>query len=176
MLNPPEGISLVSILVLVDLAHEFEFRTIEEFIFQRFNPCFSGSCSRILLSRTLQLCTRVSILVLVDLAHECESLVYTTDIISFNPCFSGSCSRIRRLGYSGKWKHVVSILVLVDLAHEYSLPLTNAPSCTSFNPCFSGSCSRIGIELNTMVSELGFNPCFSGSCSRISLPVQLHSS
>ncbi|AAM33057.1 hypothetical protein MM_3361 [Methanosarcina mazei Go1] len=62
-----------------------------------FNPCFSGSCSRICLkARILTVDSQVSILVLVDLAHEYICI------------FEGIFHYIR-----------VSILVLVDLAHEW---------------------------------------------------------
>ena len=60
----------VSILVLVDLAHEF-------------HAAMSISRSR-----------NVSILVLVDLAHEFFWLPFVPPQLCFNPCFSGSCSRI----------------------------------------------------------------------------------
>ncbi|AAM33059.1 hypothetical protein MM_3363 [Methanosarcina mazei Go1] len=59
-----------------------------------FNPCFSGSCSRIKRKLLLKPCNLVSILVLVDLAHECIPLI------------------------SALQPYRVSILVLVDLAHE----------------------------------------------------------
>ena len=85
----------VSILVLVDLAHEFIF--------------FLGQ----------PLALPVSILVLVDLAHELSMLKSLCfQAWSFNPCFSGSCSRIQD-GPSDPSEQLVSILVLVDLAHEY---------------------------------------------------------
>jgi len=62
---------VVSILVLVDLAREFYSGFPSVVAWCGFNPCFSGSCSRIVFS----LCpcvinTSVSILVLVDLARE----------------------------------------------------------------------------------------------------------
>ena len=86
-----------------------------------FNPCFSGSCSRILFLLTyLLLLFSVSILVLVDLAHESFPFVITPHTPSFNPCFSGSCSRIH-MDLPNKRRRQVSILVLVDLAHEYCL-------------------------------------------------------
>gem|GEM_PF-3321001 len=37
----------VSILVLMDLALEFEFYVNDEYRRTGFNPCFNGSCSRI---------------------------------------------------------------------------------------------------------------------------------
>jgi len=60
----------VSILVLVDLAREFSNCHAvdpEEF---SFNPCFSGSCSRISYLFCFLQEKDVSILVLVDLARE----------------------------------------------------------------------------------------------------------
>ncbi|AAM33062.1 hypothetical protein MM_3366 [Methanosarcina mazei Go1] len=39
----------VSILVLVDLAHEYKKIEQKEALEFGFNPCFSGSCSRILM-------------------------------------------------------------------------------------------------------------------------------
>ena len=111
---------------------------------QGFNPCFSGSCSRIFVCYACtwfilwfqslfqwilltnrpdlflwQTLSYVSILVLVDLAHECEEhLIPKSQCRSFNPCFSGSCSRIRENNSRLLFIHSVSILVLVDLAHE----------------------------------------------------------
>ncbi len=133
-----------------------------------FNPCFSGSCSRI---------------------YTCVSLLHYT--YSFNPCFSGSCSRMRLLLRCLLLSHCVSILVLVDLARE--LPLFNFKGVSaivsilvlvdlaresqahirkqeqkpSFNPCFSGSCSRILLLFHIRRRLFCFNPCFSGSCSRM---------
>ena len=86
-----------------------------------FNPCFSGSCSRICLkARILTVDSQVSILVLVDLAHECfmchwsskggeVSILVLVDLAHEYICiFEGIFHYIR-----------VSILVLVDLAHEW---------------------------------------------------------
>ena len=109
----------VSILVLVDLAHEQRLKALSLNGMVRFNPCFSGSCSRIPRQKSLPF-----------------------ERVGFNPCFSGSCSRIlnhRQI----QSEYFVSILVLVDLAHEYICPFCLACSANSFNPCFSGSCSRI---------------------------------
>ena len=111
-----------------------------------FNPCFSGSCSRIVING-----------VILDNIADC-----------FNPCFSGSCSRI--CGFAQVHKVTkVSILVLVDLAHEYPDYFFDIKKrYRGFNPCFSGSCSRITekASLEDMLS-VRFNPCFNGSCSRI---------
>ncbi|GEM_PF-1425083 len=87
-----------------------------------FNPCFSGSCSRIVWYAKKRIpLYQVSILVLVDLAHELsEQHAIIVQAWRFNPCFSGSCSRIRKPRNSKQLKYV-SILVLVDLAHEYFL-------------------------------------------------------
>ena len=138
------------------------------FHLRRFNPCFSGSCSRILMP--FQPMQRTG----------------------FNPCFSGSCSRMNCSTWWYENRKSVSILVLVDLAHEFlqiscshlfhcgfnpcfsgscSRILTAAQlykAMWSFNPCFSGSCSRMMPEWMTPETYCGFNPCFSGSCSRIS--------
>ena len=87
--------SNVSILVLVDLAHEFVICNQEEAGNIGFNPCFSGSCSRIVTASTPMNVLLVSILVLVDLAHEFSVKAATAArLFCFNPCFSGSCSRI----------------------------------------------------------------------------------
>ena len=95
---------LVSILVLVDLAHEFSLLTSPDTTFLSFNPCFSGSCSRIMIcSRLIKQNIQVSILVLVDLAHEFKS----------NACIS--------------YTPFVSILVLVDLAHELRFHALHLP-------------------------------------------------
>ncbi|WP_455709824.1 hypothetical protein, partial [Methanosarcina mazei] len=86
---------IVSILVLVDLAREFYQKGFDPEQCLCFNPCFSGSCSRIF--------------AVVD---------WEGIIDGFNPCFSGSCSRI--LDHErAQGLRLVSILVLVDLAHEY---------------------------------------------------------
>ena len=61
----------VSILVLMDLAHESAGAAVVVREAKSFNPCFNGSCSRI--GNPLPRCRRlsaVSILVLMDLAHE----------------------------------------------------------------------------------------------------------
>ena len=87
---------MVSILVLVDLAREYPYKGRGNFYVSSFNPCFSGSCSRIRRRGRLQESTcNVSILVLVDLARESnsDSTLSTFDM-------------------------KVSILVLVDLARE----------------------------------------------------------
>ena len=64
-----------------------------------FNPCFSGSCSRIIQHvYSGATATGVSILVLVDLAHEYFPFVFPSEVRTF-----------------------VSILVLVDLAHELNV-------------------------------------------------------
>ena len=113
-------VSLVSILVLVDLAHEFADARTRYFFTTCFNPCFSGSCSRI------------------------STKTPASMILScFNPCFSGSCSRIPRREDRSIKQCCVSILVLVDLAHEYCLKLASSFARNCFNPCFSGSCSRM---------------------------------
>ncbi len=109
----------VSILVLVDLARELCPTTVT-FSRNCFNPCFSGSCSRISL----------------------KAAGYS-DAESFNPCFSGSCSRILELLGHNPQAVCVSILVLVDLARELYIALKSQILECSFNPCFSGSCSRI---------------------------------
>ena len=68
----------VSILVLVDLAHELFSTTGSSSRYSfSFNPCFSGSCSRIRQAKVFQDgLYEVSILVLVDLAHEYNLKVY----------------------------------------------------------------------------------------------------
>ncbi len=159
-----------------------------------FNPCFSGSCSRIILWLKWPRKSLVSILVLVDLAHELresevqESLLgvsilvlvdlahesYRFPVLScnshwgFNPCFSGSCSRIIYTPRGNPRGSPVSILVLVDLAHELFTVHISPAFFVRFNPCFSGSCSRIKLDLEPYtVDDWSFNPCFSGSCSRI---------
>ena len=111
-----------------------------------FNPCFSGSCSRI-----------------------SQGVMRLGRLESFNPCFSGSCSRISERFQRVNDGYNVSILVLVDLAHESGSTLDRATEIASFNPCFSGSCSRIWKNGNWYTHFSSFNPCFSGSCSRISL-------
>ena len=122
----------VSILVLVDLAHESVFLALSNNPILRFNPCFSGSCSRIGLRGKLPSgkCA-VSILVLVDLAHECQPY---------------------RVIYP---KKCVSILVLVDLAHEFWHFGQTSVEKICFNPCFSGSCSRIDIPTIRLPNTIG---------------------
>ena len=84
-----------------------------------FNPCFNGSCSRILDTIAKKYGLFVSILVLMDLAHEFYR-VFHQPIRSncFNPCFNGSCSRIISKIFYPTIGTRVSILVLMDLAHE----------------------------------------------------------
>ena len=89
-----------------------------------FNPCFSGSCIRISLSRFEK--------------------AYTG---GFNPCFSGSCIRILTLWAEQTSQELVSILVLVDLAFEFGIMGRITAHIMSFNPCFSGSCIRIRIPV-----------------------------
>ena len=62
----------VSILVLMDLAREFSLEDDFDDDDLGFNPCFNGSCSRILIRSVIK-----------------------SYVFSFNPCFNGSCSRIR---------------------------------------------------------------------------------
>ncbi len=205
-----------------------------------FNPCFSGSCSRI--AEYVGLTFRkvdVSILVLVDLAREYDSsFSYTLycmfqslfqwillansfihnvislwyqfqslfqwillanqqqsskrlTLMSFNPCFSGSCSRIKQktdnLRTYFQFQSLFQWILLANVLKTRRFRFSG----WSFNPCFSGSCSRISREgahppelvmfqslfqwillANSCIRiddeiMVGFNPCFSGSCSRI---------
>ena len=103
----------VSILVLVDLAHEYTI------------GCFWIGVYY------------VSILVLVDLAHEFD-IGFDNNLAffgCFNPCFSGSCSRMGNQG-PGNPRTCVSILVLVDLAHEFNLTRSNILGTDSFQSLF----------------------------------------
>ena len=150
----------VSILVLVDLAHELVEAIQRYCILLSFNPCFSGSCSRINIYRNRNAWSHnVSILVLVDLAHE---------------LWQGWSRRPRCLSMRFR----VSILVLMDLAHEYFLEGLSFGGGDCFNPCFNGSCSRIGFVICRVIDLSSFNPCFNGSCSRmiIQLTIIIHSS
>ena len=129
----------------MDLALEYVRQSRHVLTKRGFNPCFNGSCSRILSSQVSMWTEKdVSILVLMDLALECFSLyTFTHSLYCFNPCFNGSCSRI---------------------AFIVSVP-TDAPG---FNPCFNGSCSRMfEIDQTPIYRNFCFNPCFNGSCSRI---------
>ena len=139
------GVSaIVSILVLMDLAHEFIVIPKAQTLEACFNPCFNGSCSR------MWYYTFVS-----------------REAVSFNPCFNGSCSRIYLFPSLLYANSLVSILVLMDLAHEWSRQCLMLLSLSGFNPCFNGSCSRILTWLSPDAGNFGFNPCFNGSCSRI---------
>ena|GEM_PF-4294330 len=110
-----------------------------------FNPCFNGSCSRILWKSP---------------THISRS--------SFNPCFNGSCSRISYTKYFFPLYSVVSILVLMDLALELYFACIVCIVHGGFNPCFNGSCSRIKFsKAKKQDCYQSFNPCFNGSCSRI---------
>ncbi len=89
-------ISLVSILVLVDLAFEYKLVSVDICRNWSFNPCFSGSCFRILLfligcrvAGCFNPCFSGSCF-RIQIQREPYKLFYT----SFNPCFSGSCFRI----------------------------------------------------------------------------------
>ena len=127
----------VSILVLVDLAHEYSQISSVKIILYGFNPCFSGSCSRIL-----------------EAFQE-----YPTARCSFNPCFSGSCSRIHHCNPESIMVQNVSILVLVDLAHEF-LEAVDSKGSGGFNPCFSGSCSRMSGIIKEVKDAIGFQSLF----------------
>ncbi len=128
----------------MDLAHESYSEGVAEKIRGCFNPCFNGSCSRILGCMRSMGLSIVSILVLMDLAHEFPGLAQATDV------------------------EKVSILVLMDLAHESSKIRGVGRSKPCFNPCFNGSCSRIEGRLKAGAAINGsFNPCFNGSCSRM---------
>ena len=65
----------VSILVLMDLARECEYKWLIRDQKMSFNPCFNGSCSRMLLF-----------------------VFFVLAPFGFNPCFNGSCSRITGTG------------------------------------------------------------------------------
>ena len=132
-----------------------------------FNPCFSGSCSRIWVCIWDSLRREVvSILVLVDLARESDlrqwglprvavSILVLVDLArEFLPDPHGACKipvsilvlvdLARESSDLSRCKRTqVSILVLVDLAREWLLSGRNTQTVTGFNPCFSGSCSRI---------------------------------
>ena len=79
----------------MDFAHELQKICMIIELLVSFNPCFSGSCSRIVKINEIQALWK-----------------------SFNPCFSGSCSRIVTIADALAIEIPVSILVLVDLAHE----------------------------------------------------------
>ena len=186
---------MVSILVLVDLAHESLWKSPTHISRSSFNPCFSGSCSRIYCAGSSQLRHRtfqslfqwilltnelnnsklklfliVSILVLVDLAHEFWRRKESEGRACFNPCFSGSCSRILPTDFSGYNLFKFQSLFQWILLTNYDLFETYKTKYSSFNPCFSGSCSRIQLMNAEMEDIVCFNPCFSGSCSRITAP------
>ena len=79
---------IVSILVLLDLAHEFCYDSWFDSDNISFNPCFIGSCSRIGFSTTgLASTYEVSILVLLDLAHEFNPKLLTHVIYKFQSLF-----------------------------------------------------------------------------------------
>ena len=87
----------------------------------RFNPCFSGSCSRIPPGKTQKrIFIPVSILVLVDLAHEqYEPEGYIPhNIPQFQSLFQWILLTNRGDIMRCWFAKSVSILVLVDLAHE----------------------------------------------------------
>ena len=65
----------------MDLAHELDIGKMGDSFDDGFNPCFSGSCSRIVVNFGFSMdVIVVSILVLVDLAHESFAS------ISVHPC------------------------------------------------------------------------------------------
>ncbi len=111
--------AFVSILVLVDLAHELKKSLEKVSRSSCFNPCFSGSCSRI---RQLRKRKRIRKSFNPCFSGSCSRMISSAGsamtAASFNPCFSGSCSRIT------SWT-------------------TGLTRILCFNPCFSGSCSRI---------------------------------
>ncbi len=210
----------VSILVLVDLARELwicgQTNTMQNFLFQSlfqwillankdnqdlnyptrglcFNPCFSGSCSRMnlnVLKQNFRICFNPCF------SGSCSRILLLHQlhfsIISFNPCFSGSCSRMHSSGSKPRWKVVFqSLFQWILLANDQELfhqrhrqqfqslfqwillanlflIVMESMFRPRFNPCFSGSCSRIiPHSPRRKRHHLSFNPCFSGSCSRI---------
>ena len=108
-----------------------------------FNPCFSGSCSRIgtnLLRETG--CTLVSILVLVDLAHEFFLRTASFGQLLFQSLF--------------QW------ILLTN--SKPPLGTTNSSTFQSLFQWILLTNEKFSMQKN---QDLGFNPCFSGSCSRI---------
>ena len=100
----------------MDLARESALMRVNRNGVRSFNPCFSGSCSRISMvcgklsdGRSFNPCFSGSCSRIDYISIDDEMLDN-----SFNPCFSGSCSRINRL--LGRRFHTVqepvSILVL----------------------------------------------------------------
>ena len=88
-----------------------------------FNPCYSGSNSKIIGQITHAWnVTRVSILVIVEVTlKSLDGVKQATNIQSFNPCYSGSNSKIA----------------------EIKLTLNGKDG---FNPCYSGSNSKISVS------------------------------
>ncbi len=139
----------VSILVLMDLAHEYNLKNWGNWVIFSFNPCFNGSCSRIHgLASSYSLnyssfnpcfngsCSRISNLIIIHVQKTCFNPCFNGSCsridpksilvmlqLCFNPCFNGSCSRMWKTQVLSKHCHLVSILVLMDLAHE-SCPQT----------------------------------------------------
>ena len=110
----------VSILVLMDLAREYLLSKQSEPLALCFNPCFNGSCSRILLVHCSRAHLRISFNPCFN--GSCSRIVLPSNLHyreqSFNPCFNGSCSRISATIFVASVPVKVSILVLMDLARE----------------------------------------------------------
>ena len=136
--------TLVSILVLVDLAFEWGGNVECRIMIHSFNPCFSGSCIRIRQFFRIEWPIYSFNPCFSGSCIRIQPLPnFRFWILGFNPCFSGSCIRIP--GVEG-WRpsiSTVSILVLVDLAFESLILSSLLSQSQCFNPCFSGSCIRI---------------------------------
>ncbi len=158
----------VSILVLVDLAHEF------------------------ICSRSKVTLVDVSILVLVDLAHEFKTVYQFRQELEFQSLFQWILLTNKllqvRWGVLQKFQSLFQWILLTNLSGKPA----SGQQKISFNPCFSGSCSRItqknyekhiGRQFQSLFQwilltnchqiiyprcrQCCFNPCFSGSCSRM---------
>ncbi len=132
----------VSILVLVDLAREYGTPEIGYLQSNCFNPCFSGSCSRMISIYGNDGCYAFQSLFQWILLANALSLVDIKLLFWFQSLF--------------QW------ILLANYFNFYHVFVFHG-----FNPCFSGSCSRIHLPILPHIAWLCFNPCFSGSCSRI---------
>ena len=188
----------VSILVFLELALGFIVTIGNLYGRPRFNPCFLGTCPRMIADTVFQmgrakfqslfswnlpsdserfffsyLIIFVSILVFLELAlGSGPNTSEYPSFSSFNPCFLGTCPRIAQ-----KW-------MVQELSREFqSLFSWNLPSDAAgvwatlsplcFNPCFLGTCPRIWAGVVIPNAEEGFNPCFLGTCPRISIPGEM---
>ena len=116
---------------------------LQDLIQDGFNPCFSGTRARTLLTGT-----------------------NVNDEDSFNPCFSGTRARTRAtVIWKGRGSEFQSLFFWNSRPDDYIAPGAKLYH-RSFNPCFSGTRARTMMLNRNTVRRVSFNPCFSGTRAR----------